>query len=64
MGDGTPVGDTFPSKVTDHQACDYSPLGATVGLDFNPRTLQADGSVRIRVVTSNGRNLRLTSDTG
>ena len=36
----------------------------TFGFDFNPRTLQPDGSVRIRLVSSGGSNLRLNSDTG
>jgi Domain of unknown function (DUF4394) len=35
-----------------------------VGLDFNPTTLQADNSMRIRVVTSSRNNLRLNSATG
>lgn len=34
------------------------------GFDFNPTTLQADGSMRIRLVGSNGVNLRLNSGTG
>ena len=63
-GVATPVGDGFPSQVTGQQSGNYSLLGATIGFDFNPRTLQADGSVRIRVVASNGSNLRLNSDTG
>ena len=63
-GNVTPVGDGFPSEVTGQQAGNYSLLGATIGFDFNPRTLQPDGSVRIRVVASNGTNLRLNSDTG
>jgi hypothetical protein len=63
-GDVIPVGDGFPSEVTGQPAGNYSLLGATIGFDFNPRTLQADGSVRIRVVASNGTNLRLNSDTG
>mgnify|MGYP002621454259 CR=1 FL=1 len=36
----------------------------TFGFDFNPTTLQADGSIRIRLVGTNGVNLRLNSDTG
>ena len=60
----TPVGDGFPSEVTGQPSGNYSLLGATIGFDFNPRTLQADGSVRIRVVASTGSNLRLNSDTG
>jgi hypothetical protein len=63
-GVATPVGDGFPSEVTGQLSGNYSLLGATIGFDFNPRTLQTDGSVRIRVVASNGTNLRLNSDTG
>lgn len=54
-----PVGPGFPS-----QAGSYSLLNSTIGFDFNPRTLQADDSIRIRVVSSNGTNLRLNSNTG
>lgn len=63
-GSLTAVGDGFPTTVADEPTGNYSLAGATIGLDFNPRTLQADGSVRIRVVASNGTNLRLNSDTG
>jgi hypothetical protein len=34
------------------------------GFDFNPTTLQADNSMRIRLVSSSGENLRLHSATG
>jgi hypothetical protein len=35
------------------------------GFDFNPTTLQGDGSIRIRLISANGGvNLRLNSDTG
>jgi len=34
------------------------------GFDFNPTTLQADGSIRIRLTGNNGTNLRLHSATG
>ena len=63
-GVAAPVGSGFPSQVTGQPSGNYSLLGATIGFDFNPRTLQADGSVRIRVVASNGTNLRLNSNTG
>ena len=63
-GNVTAVGDGFPTTVADEPTGNYSLAGATIGLDFNPRTLQPDGSVRIRVVASNGTNLRLNSDTG
>ena len=58
----TPVGPGFPSTTTGPAAYDLT--GTTIGMDFNPRTLQADGSLRIRVVARNGSNLRLNSDTG
>ncbi len=34
------------------------------GFDFNPTTLQADGSIRVRLVTDNGENIRINSNTG
>ncbi|MEO7415186.1 MAG: DUF4394 domain-containing protein [Opitutaceae bacterium] len=37
---------------------------SSFGFDFNPTTLQADGSIRIRLTGNNGTNLRLNSDTG
>jgi hypothetical protein len=36
----------------------------TFGFDFNPTTLQADNSMRIRLVATNNANLRLNSSTG
>ncbi len=36
----------------------------TFGFDFNPTTLQGDGSIRIRLVADNGTNMRLNSATG
>lgn len=59
----TPVGTGFPLSGT--MPANYN-LAATdsFGLDFNPTTLQMDGSVRIRFVSSDGDNLRLHSDTG
>jgi trimeric autotransporter adhesin len=56
----TPVGAGFPSQA----AGSYSLVNQPVGFDFNPRTLAADGSIRIRVTATNGANLRLNSDTG
>lgn len=35
-----------------------------IGFDFNPTTLQTDGSLRIRLVDGDGSNFRLNSDTG
>lgn len=55
----TPVGPGFASSVSGSYT-----LAGPVGFDFNPRTLQGDGSVRIRLVATNGANLRLHSATG
>ncbi|MGL4512177.1 MAG: DUF4394 domain-containing protein [Lacipirellulaceae bacterium] len=58
----TPVGPGFTSTGA---APDYNLLGnQTFGFDFNPTTLQGDGSMRIRLVSTNGENLRLNSSTG
>lgn len=38
--------------------------GTSFGFDFNPTTLQADGSIRIRLTDNAGTNLRLNSATG
>lgn len=55
-----PVGDGFPLK-----GAHYDLTGVTsFGFDFNPATLQADGSIRIRLTAANGANLRLHSATG
>ncbi len=61
-GAATAVGAGFASA---------SPSGAynltgrqTFGFDFNPTTLQVDNSMRIRMVSSGGANLRLHSGTG
>jgi hypothetical protein len=57
----TPVGAGFPTTV----AGTYDLSGSQrFGFDFNPTTLAADGSIRIRLVSTNGVNLRLNSDTG
>jgi hypothetical protein len=55
----TPVGAGFATVDAA-----YNLTGTTVGFDFNPRTLQADNSIRIRLAASSGVNLRLNSDTG
>ncbi|MBY0587288.1 DUF4394 domain-containing protein [bacterium] len=36
----------------------------TFGFDFNPKTLQGDNSMRIRLVSTSNANLRLNSSTG
>ena len=59
-GNVTPIGPGFPNMGTGYT---ISPL-SRFGFDFNPTTLQGDGSIRIRFVDSNGTNLRLHSDTG
>ncbi|MET0262053.1 MAG: DUF4394 domain-containing protein [Rariglobus sp.] len=59
-GAATAVGAGFPLKGEK-----YDLTGAKAyGFDFNPTTLQADGSIRIRLTASNGTNLRLHSVTG
>lgn len=59
-GAATPVGASFPST-----GVDYNLLGnSSFGFDFNPTTLQADDSMRIRLVSTNGANIRLNSSTG
>jgi hypothetical protein len=58
----TPVGPGFPSIVAGTGG--YNIADQTIGFDFNPRTLQGDGSMRIRLVSSRAMNLRLNSDTG
>ncbi|MES2573141.1 MAG: DUF4394 domain-containing protein [Verrucomicrobiota bacterium] len=59
----TAVGNSFLSVGVTPAA--YN-LGAAdhYGFDFNPKTLQGDGSIRIRLVSSDGDNLRLNSSTG
>jgi hypothetical protein len=59
-GAATPVGASFPST-----GAGYNLIGnQTFGFDFNPTTLQGDGSMRIRLVSTGGANLRLNSSTG
>ncbi|MBM3726159.1 MAG: DUF4394 domain-containing protein [Acidobacteria bacterium] len=58
-GAATPVGAGFATS-----GMNYNLGGQTIGFDFNPTTLQADSSMRIRVVGSGGANLRLNSSTG
>jgi Domain of unknown function (DUF4394)/PEP-CTERM motif len=56
----TPVGAAFNSS-----GVGYDLTGSqTFGFDFNPTTLQGDGSMRIRLVGTNNSNLRINSDTG
>lgn len=59
-GAATAVGAGFPST-----GANYNLLGSqTFGFDFNPKTLQGDNSMRIRLVATNNSNLRLNSSTG
>ncbi len=59
----TPVGAGFATSAMAPTPYSLDPAAGFV-LDFNPTTLQPDGSIRIRFVGSNGVNLRLNSDTG
>jgi hypothetical protein len=59
-GAATPVGAGFPSSGAGYS---LSP-NDSIGFDFNPTTLQVDGSMRIRLVATNNTNLRLNSSTG
>jgi hypothetical protein len=56
----TPVGDGFNSADVTYDLTGNQ----SFGFDFNPTTLQADNSMRIRLVSTNGENLRLNSSTG
>jgi DNA-binding beta-propeller fold protein YncE len=59
-GAPTAVGAGFTSA-----GIDYDLTGnQTFGFDFNPTTLQDDNSMRIRLVSTSGANLRLNSATG
>lgn len=58
-GLSSPVGAGFPTM-----GANYDLRNGTFGFDFNPTTLQADNSMRIRLVGTSGANLRLNSSTG
>lgn len=60
-GAATPVGAGFPTTVAGSYDLSTS---RTFGFDFNPKTLQADNSMRIRLVGSSGVNMRLNSSLG
>ena len=63
-GVSTPVGSGFALSGT-VGGVNYDFTTATsFAFDFNPKTLQADSSIRIRFVTNNGTDLRLNSATG
>lgn len=63
-GARTPVGSGFANSGTVGGNNYALNSAASYGFDFNPTTLQVDGSVRIRFVNSEGVDLRLNSDTG
>ena len=58
----TPVGAGFPSMVGG--SYDLTAANSHFGFDFNPSTLQADTSMRIRLVATNTADLRLHSALG
>jgi hypothetical protein len=59
-GVATPVGAGFATVGVDYNLSGNQ----SFGFDFNPKTLQADTSMRIRLISTNGENLRLNSNTG
>lgn len=59
----TPVGPGFTSTGVVPAPYDLTTT-SLIGFDFNPKTLQGDGSMRIRLVNSANQNLRLNSTTG
>jgi hypothetical protein len=65
-GARTAVAPAIPAAGTAGDANPYtiSTSSAAYGLDFNPTTLQGDGSSRFRLVTAEGVNLRFNSATG
>lgn len=62
-GASTPVGAGFPTVGAGYDLSG-SLAPQTFGFDFNPTTLQVDNSMRIRLISSGGSNLRLHSGTG
>jgi hypothetical protein len=56
----TAVGAGFPSFVSGQ----YSLVDQFIDIDFNPTTLQNDGSIFIRIIGSSGVNMRINADTG
>lgn len=59
-GVATPVGAGFASSGVNYDLT----VNQSFGFDFNPKTLQVDNSMRIRVTSTSGTNLRLNSATG
>lgn len=61
----TPVGAGFATQGTGPLGIAYDLQNSgSFGFDFNPKTLQGDNSMRIRLVGTTGVNLRLNSSTG
>lgn len=60
----TPVGAGFTSTGSVNNVAYSLTDNDTFGFDFNPKTLQDDDSMRIRLVGTSGVNLRLNSSTG
>jgi Domain of unknown function (DUF4394)/PEP-CTERM motif len=58
-GAATPVGPGFNSSGPG-----YNLVNQRIGFDFDPSSLQADGSMRIRLVGTNDDNLSINSSTG
>jgi hypothetical protein len=56
----TPVGPGFPTMVDGS----YNLSDQFIDMDFNPTTLQGDGSIFIRIIGSSGVNMRINSNTG
>jgi len=63
-GTATPIGAGFNSSGSVNGAAYDLTVNQTFGFDVNPKTLQADTSIRIRLVGTSGVNLRLHSGTG
>jgi hypothetical protein len=59
-GAPTPVGPGFPSSDAGYNLTGNQRFG----FDFNPSTLMLDDSMRIRLVSTGGVNMRLNSSTG
>ena len=63
-GAATPVGAGFASAGSVNSTAYSLNANDTFGFDFNPKTLQNDNSMRIRLVSTSGSNLRLNSSSG
>lgn len=63
-GAATPVGASFNSSGSVSGTPYTLTTNQTYGFDFNPKTVQLDTSMRIRLIGTSGVNLRLNSLTG